>query len=347
MAGNLPFRHALAALTLVALVVFWTQAGYFGMEILAEIAIFAILAMSLDLAAGYAGLVSLGHAALFGFGAYMFALFSVLWGWPASLAVLMATLATGAISLVVGAVVTRVQGVFFIMITLAVGEMGYEFFFRNRALGGDDGLSGISRLDLSAIGVDLNDPGVFALFLITIAAVTYLLLVRLLASPFGAVLNGLHDNPGRMRALGLPVRAYKTSIFAFSGALAGFAGTLSAQHTMFITPNLLHWTTSGEVLVMVILGGLGTLVGPVIGAVMLTLLRHELSNVTDYWGFWLGFFFFFFVLGGKNGVVGWLAAGWDALRGASVAEDLNADDPAAADLAAADLAEGEASDAAR
>ncbi|HSG94146.1 MAG TPA: branched-chain amino acid ABC transporter permease, partial [Afifellaceae bacterium] len=290
MARNLPFRHALALITLAAILVFWTQAGFFGMEILAEIAVFAILAMSLDVAAGYAGLVSLGHAALFGFGAYMFAAFTVLWGWPVWLAVVLATLATGALSLAVGAVVTRVHGVFFIMITLAAGEMGYEFFFKNRALGGDDGLAGIQRLDLSGFGVDLNDPGTFALFLIVVAALTYLLLVRLLASPYGAVLTGLHDNPGRLRALGLPVRAYQTSVFAFSGALAGFAGTLSAQHTQFITPGLLHWTTSGEVLVMVILGGLGTLVGPVIGAAMLTLLRHELSNFTDYWGFWLGFF---------------------------------------------------------
>ena len=231
---------------------------------------------------------------------------------------------------------------FFIVITLAIGEMGYEFFFKNRALGGDDGLSGIQRLDLSAIGVDLNDPGVFALFSIAVAAIAYLLLVRLLASPYGAVLTGLHDNPGRMRALGLPVRAYQTSIFAVSGALAGLAGTLSAQHTQFITPNLLHWTTSGEVLVMVILGGLGTLVGPVIGAVVLTLLRHELSNVTDYWGFWLGFFLILIVLGGKNGIVGWLAAGWDALRGTRTAEDVTADDPVADDIA-----EAEASDAAR
>ena len=327
MARNLPFRHALAALTLAALLIFWTQAGYFGMEILAEIAVFAILAMSLDLAAGYAGLVSLGHAALFGCGAYMFALFTILLGWPASLAVVLATLATGVVALIIGAVVTRVQGVFFIVITLAAGEMGYEFFFKNRALGGDDGLGGIQRLDLSSFGIDLNDSGVFALFLIIVAAITYLLLVRLLASPYGAVLTGLHDNPGRMRALGLPVRTYQTSIFAFSGALAGFAGTLSAQHTQFITPSLLHWTTSGEVLVMVILGGLGTLVGPVIGAVVLTLLRHELSSLTDYWGFWLGFFLILIVLGGKNGIVGWLAAGWDALRGSRASDDLAADDP--------------------
>ena len=112
-----------------------------------------------------------------------------------------------------------------------------------------------------------------------------------------------------MRALGLPVRLYQTSVFALSGLIAGFAGTLTAQHTMFITPELLHWTTSGELLVMAILGGLGTLIGSIIGAAMVTLLRHELSNITDYWGLWLGFFLILTVLTGRNGLVGWLDAG--------------------------------------
>lgn len=313
MRNLMTFRSTLAAFTLIALLLSWTNAGYFGMEILAEIAILALLAMSLDLLAGYTGLVSLGHAALFGCGAYAFAVFTALWAWPASLSMAAATLFTALVALVVGSVVTRVQGIFFIMITLAIGEMGYELVFKTRALGGDDGLAGIPRLDLSAIGVDLNDPGVFALALILLVAVCYLLLKRLLASPYGAILVGLHDNAGRMRALGLPVQRYQTSIFAFSGAIAGFAGTLSAQHTMFISPQLLHWTTSGEVLVMGILGGLGTLVGPVIGAALITLLRHELSDLTDYWGLWLGVFLILAVMGGKNGVVGWLEAGWNAI----------------------------------
>jgi branched-chain amino acid transport system permease protein len=323
MQNLMNFRFALAALTMIAFLVSWSGAGYFGMELLVEIAILGLLAMSLDLLAGYTGLVSLGHAALFGCGAYAFAAFTVLWGWPASLAMAAATLLTGLLSLIVGAVVTRVQGIFFIMITLAIGEMGYEIIFKTRALGGDDGLAGIPRLDLTAIGVDLNDPGAFALFLLLILPVVYLLLRRLLASPYGAILNGLHDNPVRMRALGLPVQRYQISIFAFAGALAGFAGTLSAQHTMFITPQLLHWTTSGEVLIMVILGGLGTLVGPVIGAATVTLLRHELSDLTDYWSLWLGVFLILVVMGGKNGVVGWLEAGWSIVRRGRVKRSSN------------------------
>lgn len=303
------FRHGIAALTFLGLLIGWSQAGYFGMEILAEIAIFAILCMSLDLLAGYTGLVSLGHAALFGTGAYLFASCTIHGGYPVLPSMALASIGTGLIALLVGAVVTRVQGIFFIMITLAIGEMGYEFFFKNRTLGGDDGLAGISRLDLSGYGLDLADPGTFALTLILVTAVVYGLLSWLMLSPYGAVLRGIHSNPERMRALGLPVRFYQTSVFALSGLLAGFAGTLTAQHTMFITPQLLHWTTSGELLVMAILGGLGTLIGPVIGAAMVTLLRHELSNFTDYWGLWLGLFLILTVLTGRNGLVGWLDAG--------------------------------------
>jgi branched-chain amino acid transport system permease protein len=171
-------------------------------------------------------------------------------------------------------------------------------------LGGDDGFYGIQRLDLSSIGVDLSDPGSFAFAAILSAAAVYLLLAWVLATPFGAVLKGLHANPGRLRALGLRVHAYRTAAFAFSGAIAGFAGSISAQHTQFITPHLLNWTTSGEVLIMVILGGLGTLVGPVVGAVVLVLLRHELSSITDYWGAVMGGFLILVVLSRQNGLVG-------------------------------------------
>lgn len=314
MQRNAMFRHVLAIIALAILVAYWFRAGYFGHEIIAEIAVFAILAMSLDVIAGYAGLVSLGHAALFGTGAYLFALFSAVWGWPLPLSVLVATLATGLISLVVGAVVTRVHGIFFIMITLAVGEMGHEFFFQNETLGGDDGFFGIERVSLEWLGLNTTDPAIFSMSLIVIAVIVYLVLTRLIGSSYGAVLVGLHENPTRFRALGLPVRAYQTSAFALAGTIAGFAGTLTAQHTMFISPGLLHWTTSGEVLVMVILGGLGTLVGPVIGAITLVFLRHELSDVTQYWGFWLGLFLIAIVMARRNGIVGWLEWGWSRAR---------------------------------
>ena len=306
-AKTAPLRHLLALAVFGALLVWCSQAGYFGHELLAEIAVFAILAMSLDLLAGYGGMVSLGHAALFGTGAYLYAWLSGdTIGLSAPLAMAAATFGTGAIALAVGAVAVRVEGIFFIMITLGFGQMGYEFFFQNRALGGDDGLFGIQRLDLSSVGVDLSDPAAFALFALLCAGLVYVLLAWVLATPFGAVLKGLHANPGRLRALGLRVLAYRAGAFAFAGTVAGFAGSISAQHTQFITPHLLNWTTSGEILVMVIFGGLATLVGPVLGAVVLVLLRHELSGITDYWGAVMGTFLIIVVLSRRNGLVGLL-----------------------------------------
>lgn len=300
-------RHILAGLLLLAMVAWHSQAEYYGFELIAEIAVFAMLAMSLDLLAGYGGMVSLGHAALFGTGAYLFAwLAGESVGLSPPLAMLGATAGTGLIALAVGAVAVRVEGIFFIMITLGFGQMGYEFFFQNRALGGDDGLFGIPRLDLSGIGVDLSNPSAFAAFALAAAAAMYILLAWVLATPFGAVLKGLHANPRRLRALGLPVHGYRTAAFAFAGALAGFAGSIGAQHTQFITPHLLNWTTSGEVLVMVILGGLATLVGPVVGALAIVLLRHELSSLTDYWGAVMGGFLIVVVLSRQNGMVGML-----------------------------------------
>ncbi len=309
------FRHLLALVVLAALLLWWSQAEYYGHELLAEIAVFAILAMSLDLIAGYAGMVSLGHAALFGTGAYLYAWLGTVVGLDLPLAMLGATAGTGLVALLVGAVAVRVEGIFFIMITLGFGQMGYEFFFQNRTMGGDDGFFGIERLDLSGIGVNLSDPAGFALFTIACAALVYAALAWLLATPFGTVLRGLHANPKRLRVLGLRVLAYRTAGFTVSGAVAGFAGAISAQHTMFIAPNLLNWTTSGEVLVMVILGGLATLVGPVVGAATLVLLRHELSSYTDYWGAVLGLFLILVVVSRQNGLVGALAAGLSRLGG--------------------------------
>ncbi len=301
------FRAALVVVTFAALLGYWGLSGFFGKEIVTEIAIFAILAMSLDLVAGYSGMVSLMHGALLGFGAYIYALMAAKWGVYPPVAMLAASAATGLVALIIGGIVSRVHGIFFIMATLAIGEMGYEYFFQSTVFGGDDGFAGIPRLDLSGLGIDTSDTASFALFVIIMAMLVYALMSRLLSSPYGWALVGIHENEMRMRALGLPIRLYKTSAVAVSGLIAGFAGTLAAMHTQFITPQLLHWTTSGEVLIMVILGGLGTLIGPVIGASIVILLRHQLSSYTDFWGFWLGLFLIVVVVSKSNGVVGWIS----------------------------------------
>ena len=305
MPGKLPgFRPLLALVTFLGLGLYWLNADVFGFEILAEIAVFAILAMALDLLAGYAGLVSLAQGALYGIGAYGFAYASATLGLAAPLAMAIAVPVTGLIALVFGALGSGVTGIFFIMITLALGEMAHEFFFKSKIFGGDDGFFGIPRLELGGLGLDSADPAIFTGLMLLSMALIYLCLRWLVASPFGVTLAGIHENSHRMRALGLPVRRYKTMAFALAGTISGFAGCLIAQHSSFISPDLLHWTVSGEILAMVIVGGLGTLVGPLIGVILVVVLKHTLGGYTDYWQFWLGLVLIAVVLSGRNGLVG-------------------------------------------
>jgi branched-chain amino acid transport system permease protein len=299
-------KTATAALLLAAGVAYGLTAGYFGRELLTEVAILAILAISLDLVAGYGGMVSLAHGALFGTGAYVFAAVTLLAGQGAPLGLLAAVLAAAGLAWAIGAVTARTQGIFFIMATLAFGQMAYVWVFENRALGGDDGMFGIPRLDLSGIGVDLGDSRSFALFAVALAALTYSAAAWLLTSGFGRTLVGIRANEGRMRALGLAVWRHKANAFGLSGALAGLAGAMAAQHTQFISPGLLHWTVSGEALVVVILGGLGTLVGPVVGAAVFVFLKHEVQGQTDYWHLFVGLVLIAVVVSGGRGIYGTL-----------------------------------------
>ncbi len=304
-------RHSLALLSFLGLLVYWWQADYFGYELVAEIAIFSILAMSLDFIAGFGGLVSLGQAALFGGGAYLYAYSNLFLGIPIFASMAIAVLIMAFIGFLMACVIVRLHGLFFIVMSLVIGAMGYEFVFKNRTLGGDDGLSGIARMDLSFLGINTAEPHIFSLLLLFIAAFIYFILWRLLRSPFGDILQALHDNEGRMRALGVSAWGYRVTAFTISAAFSAFAGCLSAQHVMFISPQLLHWTHSGEILVMVILGGIETLVGGIIGAIALVFLRHEISNYTDYWGFFLGLFLILIILSGGRGIFGFIEYLWN------------------------------------
>lgn len=304
MNGGERRQHVAAALLFLAALLAWRFSGYAGEDRLGEIAVWAIFAMSLDLLVGYAGMVSLGHALFFGLGAYATASLALFLKCPPSLALLAAVAFAGASALVVGAVVVRLAGVFFIMITLAFGQMGWAYFLRARAFGGIGGMSRVAPLDLGRLGLDLANPADFALVAIAAAALAYLLLALVAASPFGRMLVALHQNEHRARALGLPVQRYKLAAFALAGTLAGLAGGLEAQRTGFVSPELLVWTTSGEVLIMVIVGGLGTLVGPVAGAAIWVVLRHILSDMTAYWMMAMGLFFVAVVLFAGGGLMG-------------------------------------------
>ncbi len=311
-----PIQLAIAVALAAAALWGWTSADFFGHEILAEIAIFAILAMSLDLLVGYTGMVSLGHAAFLAVGAYATAALTVLLGWPVSLAMLAAVAVAAALALVIGVFAVRLGGVFFIMITLAAGQIVYAYFFKARAFGGDNGMSGTPRLDLSMLGLDANEPAVFSALLLGVALVVYVLLLTVVQSPFGAMLVAIHRNESRVRSLGCPVRRYKLAAFGLAGAIAGLAGSLDAQHNGFVSPDLAFWTVSGEVLIMVIAGGAGTLVGAACGAALFILARHTFSDtqfwtmlhlpadMADYWQLVLGLIFIAVVLFAADGVHG-------------------------------------------
>ncbi len=301
-------RVVLAALTFAVAGVVWNMAGFFGHELLAQIAILAIFAMSLDLLVGFAGMVSLGHAAFFGLGAYCFASLTVHAGWSPWLAFPGAAGAGFAAALVIGAFAVRLTGVFFIMVTLAAGEAVHAWLFKSRTFGGDDGMAGVPRPAIG--GMDFYDPAVFSAFVLIVAAAVYILLELVVRSPYGRVLRGIHANDERALALGCPVARYRLAAFAAAGAIAGLAGALAAAHAGFISPDLLHWTVSGEALVIVIAGGMGSLVGPVLGAALYEFGKHWLSGQTDYWMFFLGLFFIAVVLAAGNGIFGLV----DALR---------------------------------
>lgn len=316
MTGGAGRRWAVALVLAAAALAAWAGAGPFGHELIQQIAILAILAMSLDLLVGFAGMVSLGHAAFYGLGAYGMAAFNLMLGWP-PLAAMAAAVALGALAaLIAGSVAVRLTGVFFIMVTLAIGEAVHAFLFRSRAFGGDDGLAGIARPDLAAVGLNLDEPATFTLFALVLAAGVYGLLELVVRSPFGHVLSAIRMNEPRARALGCPVRLYKLAAFTLAGAIAALAGSLTAQQTAFISPDLLHWTTSGEALIVVIVGGMGSLVGAALGACVVVLATHFLSALTNYWMFFLGLFFIAVVLFAGNGLYGMLEALRRKLAGA-------------------------------
>jgi branched-chain amino acid transport system permease protein len=297
-----------AAALLAAALATWWMTGYAGRDRLGEIAVWVIFAMSLDLLVGYAGMVSLGHALFFGLGAYAMAILTVMLKWPAAASLLAAIAVAAFAALLVGSLVVRLHGVFFIMITLAFGQMGWAYFARERFFGGVGGMSGVKQLDLSWLGLQLMNPADFALFALGLATLVYVGLRVLTASPFGRVLVAIRENENRTRALGCPVQLYKLAAFTLAGALAGLAGSVAAQRTGFVSPDLLVWTTSGEVLIMVIVGGLGSLVGPAAGAAAWVLLHHSLSALTPYWGVPMGLFFVAVVLFAGHGFWGLVRA---------------------------------------
>jgi len=280
----------LGALALVAL--FPMSGATFYVELTTKIMIMAIFALSLDLLVGWTGLVSFGHAAYFGVGAYTLALLTP----KAAAAGLWTSLALAIgiealCALVVGVFVLRTRGIYFIMVTLAFAQMFYFVFHDTKVGGGSDGRYVNVKPDASIAGFtpfDLDKPVHVFYVVLVVLVLVFVFLQLLLRSPFGRALQGIRANEQRMRALGFPVTRYKLAAFTIAGALAGLAGYLLAAQTGFVNPELVSWHQSGDVLLMVILGGAGTPYGPIVGAFALTLLHELFSTFTRHWQLWLG-----------------------------------------------------------
>ena len=287
----------------VVLALFPYAAGSYPTKLLHEILIWGLFAMSLDLLMGFTGMVSFGHSAFFGVGGYVAAL--ALLQWPGALAGLVLPAAAAALlALLLGFLSIRVSGVYFIMLTLAFSQMFFAVTFQVQRLGAEDGIVGVPRPRL--FGLDLAGATAIHLYVVVLLALLAAVLWRIVLSPFGHVLRGIHENDARMEAVGYPVRRYKLLAFVIAGTVAGIAGGLYTQLNGYISPDAFFWTTSGEALLMVIIGGTGTLAGAVLGAAAFILLQSLVSTYTERWMLILGVTFILFVLFAPGGIVGTL-----------------------------------------
>ncbi len=303
-------RPALLLLPLIALAfcLLPAVAGKFYLQLFSTIMIMAIFAMSLNLLVGCTGLVSLGHAAFFGIGAYALLLLTPD-GLAASLwlSLPVAVAAAALAALVIGVLVLRSAGVYFIMATLAFSQMFFYYVTGAKWLGGSDGAYIYGKPEAALPGLAplrLADSRHFYYLVLALMAATYLLLRVVLRSPFGHALQGIRVNEHRMRALGFATFRYKLAAFVIAGALAGLAGYLDAAQFGFVNPDLFGWRQSGIVLMMVILGGMGALYGPILGAFALLLLQEFLARETRHWLLPMGLFIIMAVLVLPQGLSG-------------------------------------------
>jgi branched-chain amino acid transport system permease protein len=279
----------------------------FAMTLLTEALILGLLAMSLDLMVGYTRLVSFGHAAAYGLGAYASGYLLLHTSLSLSLAVLAASLLAGVVAIGVAWVCTLAKGVSFSMLTLAFAQLLYAVAFKwTSVTGASDGLAGIPRrAGPFGITVFQTKNGYYYLVLACLLG-AYAFCRSLVRSPFGAVLRGIRENEAKTLSLGYNTRLYKIAVVAISYALGGLAGALYSPFAGFANTELLFWLFSGQVLIMVIVGGQGTLLGPILGAAFFMLLEHVLSLYTESWSLFFGLIFIGFVMFAPEGIWGLL-----------------------------------------
>jgi branched-chain amino acid transport system permease protein len=295
----------LAALALLPVYV-ELSGSRFLLTLFTRIIILALAAVSLNLILGYGGMMSFGHAVYLGIGGYSVGMlahegiYSGFIQWPVALA------ASALFALVIGALSLRTRGVYFIMITLAFAQMAYYVVAGLARYGGDDGLTIYKRSQFFE-PVNLSNKLQFYYICLVLLYASIYLIWRVVNSRFGMVIQGSRSNDTRMRAIGFPTFRYKLTCFVIAGTLCGLAGALLANHTDFVSPAMMYWTRSGDLIIMVVLGGMGSVVGPVFGAVVLLVLEETLSGFTEYWQIILGPLLLLVVLFARGGIDGLLA----------------------------------------
>jgi branched-chain amino acid transport system permease protein len=277
--------------------------------LLMKLLCFALFASAFNLILGYGGLLSFGHAAFFGGAAYFTGHALKAWGLPTELGILAGTAGAGLLGLAIGLLAIRRQGIYFAMITLAMAQMAYFFFISAPFTGGENGLQGVPRG--MALGLfDLSNDRTMYFFVLAICLAGFLLIARTVHSPFGQVLGAIRDNEDRARSLGYDIERYKLLAFVISATLAGLAGATKTVVFQLASLSDAHWHMSGEVVLMTLLGGLGTIAGPAVGASIIIALQNYLAS--GPFAAWvpvvLGVIFVTCVLSFRRGVVGELRA---------------------------------------
>ncbi len=275
----------------------------FYLDLVRRVMIFAIAALSLNLILGYGGMISFGHAAYLGVGAYAV---GVLAHYGINNGYLQWALAIGAsalVALAIGAVSIRTSGVYFIMITLAFTQMLYYLGISIAEFGGDDGMRLAVKSQFPGL-IDLNDANAFYYLVLGILVLALFLGHRLVNSRFGMVIRAARSNELRTRSIGFSPYPYRLAAFVIAGAVCGLAGALLVNHTAYLTPEFMNWTRSGELMFMVILGGMGSIAGPVLGAFALLLVEDALSGWTQHWQLILGPLLVLSVLFLRRGLAG-------------------------------------------
>jgi branched-chain amino acid transport system permease protein len=275
---------------------------------------FALFACAFNLLLGYGGLLSFGHAMFLGTAGYVSAHAAKEWGLTPELAILLGTAVSGALGVVVGALAIRRQGIYFAMITLAVAQMVYFFYLQTPFTHGEDGIQAVPRGRLFGL-IDLSNLLAMYYVVLVVFLAAFVLIYRIVHSPFGQVLKAIRENEPRAISLGYDADRYKLLAFVLSATLAGLAGATKAIVFQLASLTDVHWTMSGEVVLMTLLGGMGTIFGPVVGAFVIIALESYLSGFGEWVTVITGAIFVVCVLAFRRGIVGELAAWWARARG--------------------------------